>query len=71
MFSKFYVLLDAAPCCFSEATPGKFSTTLGSSMALLLHVRFSLSYLLRALRGVVECQRGIAIFNQTVDFSLF
>jgi len=32
MFGKLYVLSDAAPCCFSEATLGEFLATLGSSM---------------------------------------
>jgi len=32
MFGKFYVLSDAAPCCFSEATLGEFLATSGSPM---------------------------------------
>ena len=47
------VLLDAAPCCFSEVTLGQFSAT--SSKTLLLHSQFSLLYLPQALRGVTEC----------------
>jgi len=43
MFGKFYVLSDAAPCCFSEATLGAFSATSGSPMTLLLRALFSLS----------------------------
>ena len=67
---KFYVLSDAAPCCFSEATLSEFSATSGSSMSLLLHARFALSQLLQALRGVIECQPGLVIFNRTVGFSI-
>ena len=32
MFGKCYVLSDAAPCCFSQATLGEFSATSGSPM---------------------------------------
>jgi len=71
MLGKFYVLSDAAPCCFSEATLGEFSATSGSPMTLLLRALFSFSYLLRALSGVVECQTGLVTFNRTVDFSIF
>jgi len=35
---KFYVLLDATPCCFSEATLSKFLAALGSTKTLL-HVQ--------------------------------
>ena len=38
MFGKFYVFLDTAQCCFSEATLGEFSATSGSPMTMLLRV---------------------------------
>ena len=38
-------------------------------LSMLLHAQFLLSWLLRALRGVIECQPGLVIFNQTVDAS--
>jgi len=37
MFRKFYVLLDAAPCCSSKETLGEISTILGSSKFPLMH----------------------------------
>ena len=53
LLRNFYVLLDAAPCCFFEVTLGQFSAT--SSKTLPLHSQFSLLYLPQALRGVTEC----------------
>ena len=44
MFGKVYVLSDAAPCCFSEATLGELSAMSGISITVLLRARFSLLY---------------------------
>ena len=44
MFGKVYVLSDAAPCCFSEATLGELSAKSGISITVLLRARFSLLY---------------------------
>ena len=40
MFRRFYVLLDAAPCCSTKATLGEISTILGGSKSLLMNAQF-------------------------------
>jgi len=61
MFGKEYVFSDLSPCWFLDAVLGEFSTALGSSQTVLLHV-----VALLILSDIDSCWSSLTLFSTII-----